>query len=154
MTATINGVTVTQIGLVGCSSAKLRRPAPARELYTSALFTKSRDYVDRTCDQWFILSAKHGLVDPDMVLEPYDVKLGRNHVSTPPIWEWAHRVQDQLAVALDGVPKPTLVVLAGEQYRTILHPCQWPYSVPMEGLGIGEQLAWLTSGPGAPDVDR
>lgn len=27
------------------------------------------------CDQWAILSAKHGLIDPDKVIEPYDVTL-------------------------------------------------------------------------------
>lgn len=134
---------VTRVGLVGCASAKLSRPAPARDLYTSALFRKASAYAERECDLWFILSAKHGLLDPDEVIEPYDVRLGCRRTG-PIIWDWAHRVQDQLAVALDGVPKPLLVVLAGEQYRTILHPCQWPFTIPMKGLGIGEQLSWLT----------
>jgi hypothetical protein len=45
------------------------------------------------------------------------------------------------------------VILAGEQYRSITHldlaahggdNMPWPFEVPMQGLGIGEQLAWLT----------
>lgn len=139
----------TTVGLVGCSSAKLSRPAPARELYTSALFRKAAAYAERECDRWYVLSAKHGLVAPDTILEPYDVKLGRRHREAAkdagPIWDWAARVQGQLAEELADVPKVSLVALAGEQYRTVLHPCQWPFSIPMKGLGIGEQLAWLAN---------
>lgn len=139
---------VTIIGLVGCGSAKLRRPAPARDLYTGALFRKSRAYVEATCERWFVLSAKHGLVYPEQVLEPYDVRLGRvlprePERSAQPIWQWAQMVADQLAVALADTPVPVLTVLAGEQYRTILRRCSWEASEPMKGLGIGEQLAWL-----------
>lgn len=133
----------TPVGLVGCASAKLKRPAPARELYTSALFRKASAYAEETCERWYVLSAKHGLVHPDTVLEPYNVKLGTKN--GPPIWDWAGRVRDQLAVELAEVPRVSLVVLAGDQYRTVLRPCQWPYSIPMEGLGIGEQLSWLNA---------
>lgn len=137
-----------QIGLVGCASAKLRRPAKARDLYTSPLFRKASAHAEATCERWFVLSAKHGLVRPDEVLEPYDVKLGRStphHPETdgPLIHEWAQRVRGQLAEALRDVDDPSLLVLAGEQYRTILYPSPWSFIVPMRGLGLGEQLAWL-----------
>ncbi|WP_328596834.1 riboflavin synthase, partial [Agromyces humi] len=42
------------------AAQKLRRPAPARDLYVSQLFRKSSAYVEWNCDAWFILSAKHG----------------------------------------------------------------------------------------------
>ena len=58
------------VGLVACASQKLQRPAPARELYVSQLFKKASAYAGLTCDRWYILSAKHGLVHPDTVLEP------------------------------------------------------------------------------------
>jgi hypothetical protein len=58
-----------RLGLVGCVKPKLPHAAPARELYTSALFWGRRVYVERTCDRWFILSAKHALVDPEIVLQ-------------------------------------------------------------------------------------
>lgn len=144
------------IGLVGCASTKLRRPAPARDLYTSALFKKASAHAEATCERWFILSAKHGLVRPDDVLEPYDVKLGRStprHPETdgPLIHEWARRVRDQLALELRDLDSPSLLVLAGEQYRTILYPhSPWPFTVPMKGLGLGEQLSWLNKQALAP----
>jgi hypothetical protein len=59
-----------RVGLVGCVKTKQPRVAPAQELYTSPLFRRRRAWVERTCDRWFILSAKHGLVEPGRVLAP------------------------------------------------------------------------------------
>ena len=64
-----------RVGLVGCVKSKQSRAAPARELYTSQLFRGRRVWVERTCDRWFVLSAKHGLVEPGRVLAPYDETL-------------------------------------------------------------------------------
>jgi hypothetical protein len=47
-----------RIGLVGCVKSKRSQAAPARELYSSPLFRGRRDWVERTCDRWFVLSAK------------------------------------------------------------------------------------------------
>ncbi|WP_419707997.1 DUF6884 domain-containing protein [Promicromonospora sp. NFX87] len=140
--------TTTTVALIGCGAAKLARPAPARDLYTGGLFRKSVAYAEALpCDRWYVLSGLHGLVHPDTVLEPYDVELGRAHddpgTAAPPTWDWIALVRAQLAAELADVPRPSLVVLAGERYRSFLHPCQWPYRVPMQGLGIGQQLAWL-----------
>lgn len=135
---------MTVVGLVGCAAAKLQRPAPARDLYTSALFRKSAAYVEHHADRWYVLSALHGLVHPDTVLDPYNVRLGVNRRESPPIWQWVDRVLTQLTEALVDVDDPRLLVLAGEQYRTILYRTDLPADVPMQGLGIGQQLAWLT----------
>ena len=132
------------VGLVGCASQKLKRPAPARDLYVSQLFKKASAYAEATCDRWYVLSAKHGLVHPDTVLEPYDIRLGTKHRSTPPIHQWAAGVRDQLAVELAGLENVTLIALAGEQYRIAVHNSRWPVDIPMKGLGIGQQLGWLT----------
>jgi hypothetical protein len=50
-----------RIGLVGCVKDKVNVPTKARDLYVSPLFVGRRRYVERTCDQWWILSAAHGL---------------------------------------------------------------------------------------------
>lgn len=136
--------TVT-VGLVGCASQKLTRPAPARDLYVSQLFRKTSAYAEATCDRWYILSAKHGLIHPDTVIEPYDMRLGTNDRTSPPIHTWAAMVRDQLDIELAGIEGLTLVALAGEQYRTVLLGSRWPSVVPMKGLGIGQQLGWLTA---------
>ena len=135
---------MTTIGLVGCAAAKLRRPAPARDLYVSQLFKKAAAYAEANTDRWYVLSAKYGLVAADDVIEPYDAKLGTK--SGPPIWDWADDVANQLRVALVDVESPELLVLAGEQYRTFLRRCDYPARVPMEGMGIGQQLGYLARG--------
>jgi hypothetical protein len=63
--------TVRRIGLVGCVKDKAQVALPARDLYRSTLFAGRRRFVGRTCDDWWILSAEHGLVHPDDVLEPH-----------------------------------------------------------------------------------
>jgi hypothetical protein len=130
------------VGLVGCASQKLKRPAPARELYVSQLFKKASAYAELTCDRWYVLSAKHGLVHPDTVLEPYDMKLGT--LLGPPVKHWSAVVRNQLADELNGIGDFRLVALCRGQYRNALDGSKWQYEVPMEGMGIGQQLGWLT----------
>jgi hypothetical protein len=137
--STPSGITV---GLVACAAAKLDHPAPARELYVSQLFRKASAYAEATCDRWYVLSAKHGLIHPDTVIDPYDLKLGS--ADAPPIQEWAAGVRGQLDVELAGLQNVRVVALAGEQYRTALHNVPWSVELPMKGLGIGQQLGWLT----------
>lgn len=72
--------------VVPCAAAKRDRPAPARSLYVSGHFrlvlaaaeaeaaATTRDL--GTPARVWILSARHGLVDPDTVLAPYDVTIG------------------------------------------------------------------------------
>lgn len=55
-----------RVGLVGCVKSKRSQAAP--ELYVLPLFRGRRAWVKRTCDCWFVLSAKHGLVEPGRVL--------------------------------------------------------------------------------------
>jgi hypothetical protein len=104
-----------RIGLVSCSKAKLDRAAPARELYSrSALFRGARCYVERTCDRWFVVSAKHGLVKPDQFLEPYEQTL-----TTAPRTErevWAKRVLAALVTELGELRDITFQLHAGAAY--------------------------------------
>jgi hypothetical protein len=129
--------------LISCVSKKREQACPARELYISDWFLKARRYAKASGCHWFILSAEYGLVAPERVIAPYERTL-----NTMPVAErraWAERVSKQLAVA---VPKLSHVVfLAGERYREFLarHLTDRGVvvSVPMKGLGIGEQLSWL-----------
>jgi hypothetical protein len=132
------------IYLVSCVSKKQIRPSRARDLYCSAWFVKARAYVEGLDVQWFILSAKYGLVSPDEVVSPYEVTL--NEMASEERRAWASRVATQL--------RPTsrkgtrVVILAGDSYRQYLVPIikGWgcTVDVPMRGLGIGKQLQWLS----------
>lgn len=131
--------------LVSCVKTKLPYAAPTRDLYCSTWFKKARSLVEAQRAPWFILSALHGLVDPDEAIAPYELTLKELSIAERRIW--AGEVLRQLAPKLGG--RPRIVFLAGEAYRAFLvKPLQdagCQVEVPMEGLAQGEQLAWLAS---------
>ena len=145
---------MSHIGLISCASKKIANTAQAKDLYSSALFTKSREFVERRCDSWFILSAKYGLVEPSEVVEPYDETL--NTKSRVELDEWAERVWGSLRDQLQRDDHVT--ILAGNQYHKRLLPLLAAHGchvdVPMEGLGIGCQLQWLSHQLVQPDCGR
>lgn len=136
--------------LIGCGKSKNPGELPAREKYASTYFQKKAEWAEENADEWWILSAKYGALDPDEVIHDYDITItdldrdGRaafyrsvwGAIFGPP-GDW-----------LDG----QLVILAGQDYiealGSILEPGYWEdYEVilPFEDTdGIGEQLAWLT----------
>lgn len=130
--------------LVSCVSKKLARPAAARDLYASAWFIKARAYVEAREAPWLILSARHGLVDPAEVIAPYETTL--NRMTAADRRRWATRVIDQMEARAPVADE--IIILAGRYYRADL--MAWlqarfaRVSVPMEGLGIGSQLQWLS----------
>lgn len=135
---------MTRVGLISCVSRKRAHAAKARDLYDSALFTKTRQYVEQHCDKWYVLSAKHGLVFPDQVIEPYEDTL--NTKSRREREDWTGRVWEQISSQLHS--DDCVVILAGARYREFLVPliesrgCR--VEIPMEGKSIGRQLQWLS----------
>ena len=134
---------IADLCLVSCVAKKLPRSAPAKDLYTSDLFRKMRALVEAQGWPWFILSAKYGLVDPEQVIEPYEKTLNKMGVADQR--DWADRCLGTLEPHLIGVQ--SVVFLAGAKYREFLAPALGDRGVavhvPMAGLRIGEQLAWL-----------
>ena len=132
------------IVLVACVSQKLTHPAPAEFMYQSSWFLKARDFAYRYGDRWYILSAKYGLLPPDRIIEPYDKTLARG-MSKVERLGWASNVLEQLAGCTSIHDE--LVFLAGQKYRdhlvSRLERRGYTVKVPMKGLRIGEQLAWL-----------
>lgn len=133
-----------RVGLVGCVKTKRQEAAAAQDLYVSPLFRGRRSYVEATCDRWFILSAKHGLVSPGAVLNPYEDSL--NERSAAAKRGWAASVLAQLAAALELVGT-TFEVHAGSSYRNFglvdeLRRRGAVVEIPAEHLSQGEQLAF------------
>jgi hypothetical protein len=134
---------VNTVVLVSCASKKLALRARAEDLYVSDLFQKSLAYARSLRPAAiFILSAKHGLVQPDEELDPYNETL--NAMRPSEILAWSERVFHQLRKRTD-VEHDHFVFLAGDKYRRYLLPRLRSVDVPMEGLRIGEQLSWLTN---------
>lgn len=132
-----------KIVLVSCVSEKAATASPARDLYTSDWFIKAARYAGQITEEWYILSAKYGLVQPDQVLEPYNATLKTMGKSARQAW--ARQVFAALKPRLS--PGDMVVFLAGQAYREFLLDqvsrlgCK--VEVPMEGLRIGEQMQWL-----------
>lgn len=91
------------IYLVSCVGEKHDRAMPAKDLYASQWFRKAREYVERRGGIWYILSAKHGLISADQVIEPYEQTLNRMPIAGRR--HWAQRVREQLDVQLWGRPE-------------------------------------------------
>ena len=129
--------------LVSCVKTKRTVRSAAKDLYTSIWFVKARAYAVTMDCPWFILSAEHGLVRPDAEIDPYEKTLGTMRVSARR--DWAGEGLADLEPHLTGVSK--IVFLAGLRYREFLVKALekrgYRVCIPMKGLPIGQQLAWL-----------
>ena len=127
-----------RVALIACCGSKRDQVTPAKDLYTSALFRKSRRWAERHCDDYYILSAKYGLLDKDQCIAPYDCTL--NQMTAQERRQWSAEVQTQIETRL---PNCDLTVLAGKKYS------DWTVTQytekPLAGLGIGQQLQWLNN---------
>lgn len=133
------------ITLVSCVGKKRSESSPAKDLYQSPWFLKARHYVESRKWEWYVISAKYGLVHCDQILEPYEQTL--NNMPAEERKAWASGVFEQI---LQNFPSGGKVrFFAGERYREYLTPllenAGYTVEIPLQGLGIGQQLAWFDS---------
>src|ERR1017187_9868924 len=121
------------IYLVSCVDKKLEHAAPASELYISTWFLKARAYVRTAGGPWYILSAKHHLLDPDRIIEPYNERLKKKPIVARK--QWAINVFDSFMKVVE--PTDGVVLLAFNEYREFLVPllrgAGIKLDVPMQG---------------------
>ena len=129
--------------LISCVKLKLSMPSAAKDLYISDWFRKARSYVEKKGRPWFILSAKHGLVHPATVIDPYEKTLKGMPIAGRREWARTVVARTELHVSEGGC----VVILAGQRYREFVTPALSSRGitviVPMAGLRFGEQLSWL-----------
>lgn len=132
---------MNEVVLISCVKSKRENRSRAADIYVSDWFRKALAYA-RTLnpDQLFILSAKHGLLGLDQVIEPYEKSLKNMRIHDRR--DWADRVLLDLRRVTD-LERDHFVFLAGYRYREFLLPAIKNYAVPMEGLRQGQQLRWL-----------
>ena len=134
-----------KLGLISCAKSKENYPCRADEMYRpSALFSKAHDYAIVQYDQVAILSAKHGLLLPHEVIEPYEQTLKAMRRKAKK--QWAERVYKQLKDKFDFKIISEIFFHAGMDYREYLIPLMRRegvrVQVPLEGLRQGKQLQW------------
>jgi len=140
-----------RIGLVGCVKSKQAVSAPAAELYTSPLFLGRRAFVEATCDRWYVLSALHGLVQPEQIRDPYDRTL--NDACAAEKREWSQAVIDALGRELGSLRGMIFEIHAGRAYMDFgvasgLQREGAQIELPVAGLGLGQQLAFYAGASG------
>ena len=127
--------------LVACAKRKHTLPVAARDLYRGRLFRAARRYAERQGDWWFILSAKHGLVEPATVLEPYDLSL--DELTARERRAWGRAIVDRLNVGRGDYA----VMLAGRRYVDPIAPLLEGRGVhvltPLAGMASGERYRWF-----------
>lgn len=130
------------VALVACSKSKLDHAAPASELYTGQLFRAARRYVEALGVRWYILSAKHGLVAPTTILDPYNCSLST--LADDQRRAWRYQVYRQaLQLGLDDASIHWMI-LAGRDYRQRLLPLlQGTVVTPLLGYRYAQQIKQL-----------
>ena len=132
--------------LLASSGATGATARPAAQLFESAGFVQARDRAVRSGLPWFVLSAKHGVLDPDDVIGPYEVELGDRSAAYRNAWaEW---VVAQLGdrVALDGV---TVEVHGGVDF---VQPLRRPLAERGAAVELPLPEAWRdVEPPAVPD---
>ena len=132
---------VQHIVLISCVKTKRNAPAKAKDLYVSNLFRKWWAFaLTLRPDHIYILSALHGLVDPEREIEPYQKTL--NTMPIADVRRWAGNVIESLE-RIANLQTDRFTFLCGERYRRYLTPHLHHVDVPLEGLGNGKQLAFL-----------
>lgn len=135
--------TMQTVVLISCGSQKQSMDAKASELYTGCLFREYLAYANHLCpDDIFILSAKYGLVELDVRIAPYDVRLDKQPKANRK--KWAVDVLADLD-ARYALNRTNFIILAGETYREYLVPEMPFHKVPLEGIFIGAQLKQLAA---------
>lgn len=123
-----------KIVLISCAAkkAKLRQgeKIAAKDLYTSPMFKMAWEYATKLKpDRIYILSAKHGLVNPQQKLEHYNQTL--NDASTAERRRWAEDVLKSLQREGVNLNKDQVTILAGNSYSQYIVPhiknCSLPY---------------------------
>lgn len=131
-------------------------------MYTGPLFTACREWAEANTDAYFIASAKHLIVAPYELIEPYDLSLRDLDADTR---RWRGR-QIQLHFRsrwidfctfgkspqgfVVAVTRPRVVLLAPREYLFGFHEWRerhpgdsFEFETPLKGMGIGQQMAWL-----------
>ncbi|WP_164669246.1 DUF6884 domain-containing protein [Virgibacillus doumboii] len=114
-----------QLSIIPCGRKKIwdKHPdigeVPAKDAYIGTLHNYCQSYAEKFTDQWVILSAKHGfLLSDDIVDGNYDVAFGQKSdeiITFDRLKEQIHQKQ------LDQFDK--LVILTGNKYKRVIDGC-------------------------------
>ena len=138
-----------KICLISCVSQKTNYPTKCKDLYISPLFKKTWNYVTsiEKPQGVYILSALHGLIRYDVMVEPYDKTL--LDMSKDESLEWAEKVKKQITETFvkDGrtLEDYQFQIFAGSKYYENLLDFFPNKELVFGSLPIGKRLGALTN---------
>ena len=138
-----------KICLISCVSQKTNYPTKCKDLYISPLFKKTWNYVTgiEKPQGVYILSALHGLIRYDVMVEPYDKTL--LDMSKDESLEWAEKVKKQITETFvkDGrtLEDYQFQIFAGSKYYENLLDFFPNKELVFGSLPIGKRLGTLTN---------
>lgn len=137
--------------IVPCSAAKADHRGRPAELYTGSFFRHAHAAAEAITDLWRIgvLSAKHGILRPNVSIDPYDCTWQSPDHATPALV--AATAQSFRVDPRERMPNspvllaPVVLLLPNEYARRVLDV--WPDAHwPLRGCrGVGEQRARLSA---------
>ena len=126
--------------IISCGKRKLEGKAKAKDLYVGSLYHQKLEYVKTLYPkhEFYIISAKHGLIHQDVVISSYDRVLPS---SAEEFKEWIDLVNNQLQV-FDS--KEEVLFLGGTRYYV---PVDEYFTgkkyAPLVGKSLGGGKAYL-----------
>jgi hypothetical protein len=134
---------MAEIALIACTKSKAGAALPAALLYQSPLFRKSLLYALSNTDRIFILSAKHGVLQMDEVVEPYELSI--KDLDTTQRANWISKVTTRLTKLI--VASDTVHLLAGLEYTRpllpVFHKIGCRIISPLGNKSLGHRISWL-----------
>ncbi|MDR1787158.1 MAG: hypothetical protein LBR16_01705 [Treponema sp.] len=129
--------------LISCGKQKCGKKVKAADMYTSPRFKMALAYARKQTkgddSRIFVLSAKHGLLSLDKVIEPYDETLNTKKAAERR--DWAQKVLAQLA-KVTNTEKDVFIFLTGKKYNEYLLPAL-KYELSLQGKNQGKTMQWL-----------
>ena len=126
--------------IVVCSKQKFDHKAPASELYQGDMFKKSKLIAIKLQADFYILSAKYGLITGSKIIEPYETVIQTK------------KDKDRLRLNLDGKILENLalygkvIIIMGQKYRDVLEPFfKNNYYILRTSTGLGEYKTLLNN---------
>lgn len=129
-----------RIALIGCGKSKKDGCHRAQDIYISQRFRLGFQYASEHFDRVFILSGKHGLLEPSRRIRKYDVSLNRMPLSER--GAWANKVAKRLKRTIPDDAE--IHFFCGKRYSEFLLELlsEQKCFTPLKGLGLGQQLQW------------
>lgn len=144
---------MAKIVLISCAVKKAGFSCAAKDMYMGSYFKNSLIYAKSLKpDKIFILSAKHGVISPNDIIEPYNVMLiksiGFNKSSETTVLSkdelraWHLKVFADLQTLTD-VENDLFVFIAGNAYTNYIRGKLKNIEEPLKGLKFGPRRSKL-----------